>query len=346
MISRNRRGRPANMKARFGIAAAVLAGGGAIAVAVAASGHGTADSAATAGFSYHARHYDGDHGSGGGRQQMMSEGYALSSALSQWQWSQDTSLSTLSQMAPVTTFSQQWHNGTQFAAQRGVVELATPKFLLVRSANGKLELWWLGHTRTDNVSASLTGLTVLTGSRAEAIDLLVHDNVTPAATTMAGSTSTVSSLIAPAAPATTVSVTTGSATVTVTITSSSATVSAPRTTPATTAGASLTSASAGTTASGPMVTATQPAFARAGGIQRGDLVFLAGVREHGFLVAKLALFAPLSATMTSSGTMAPALGVTPATGATPAATATPAAGSTPVQSTTINGQPAEFGDHT
>ena len=41
------------------------------------------------------------------------------------------------------TFSQfMWHR-TQFAAQRGVVVLATKKFLSSSPPNGQLHLWWL-----------------------------------------------------------------------------------------------------------------------------------------------------------------------------------------------------------
>ena len=308
MTSRNRRGnRLASMKARLAIGAAVLVGGGAIGVAVAASGHGAASTAASAGYSTSFSHY-------------INEGSALNSALSEWGRSQSKSLTTLSEMQPVSKLATSWHGKTEFAAQRGIVVLATKKFLLVQSSNGKLDLWWLDGTKSENVSGSLAGLAVLTGSLNKAVSLLVHNNPTPAVSTMAGSTGVAAKLTAPTTPTTTISVNTGTSTVTITITSSSAAVTAPTTTPVTTAGTSMTSVSSKAAVGGSRATSWQSTWASTAGITRGDLVFVAGVKEHDFLVAKLALFTGLNKTTTT----------TPTASATPtaAASATPSPNST------------------
>jgi peptidoglycan DL-endopeptidase CwlO len=311
MTSRNRRNRPANMKARLGIAAAVLVGGGAIGVAVATSGHGAADTAASAGYTLNFNH-------------TVSEGTALSSALSSLDSNQGRALTDLASMSPMKTYSQVRHGRTEFAVQRGVVELATKHFLLVKSANGSLHLWWLAHTKTINASNSMTGMMALTGSKPAATQAMTTGNMLPAASTVAGSTTAASTMAAPAASPTTVTVTSGSATVTITITSSSATVSTPTTTPATTAGMSTTTASSGTTAGGPMTTAKQSAFGKSDGIARGDLAFVAGMREHGFLIARLVLFIP-PATSTVTPTATPSTTTTSTATASPTASVTPTA---------------------
>jgi hypothetical protein len=311
MTSRNRR-RPANMKARLGITAAVLVGGGAIGVAVATSGHGAATTAASAGYTLNFHH-------------TVSEGTALSSALSSLNSNQGRALTDLASMAPMKTYSQVRHNRTEFAAQRGVVELATKHFLLVKSSNGGLHLWWLAHTKAIDTSNSMTGMMALTGSKSAASQAMTTGNMLPAASTMAGSTAAASTMAAPAAQPTSVTVTSGSATITITITSSAATVSTPATTPATTAGMSTTTASSGTTAGGPMTTARQPAFTKTDGVARGDLVFVTGMREHGFLIARLVLFTPPAtsmATPTASPTTATSTTATPTTSVAPTAPST------------------------
>src|SRR5262249_43778260 len=126
MIGRNMRGiRQASMKVRIGIAAAVLAGGGAIgAVAVATGSHSTPTAAQSAGYStMHFAH-------------PMSQQQALSSALSMWATSQQRSMATLARMAPVKNFATVRKGRTTFAVQRGVVALATRHWLLVKSSNG------------------------------------------------------------------------------------------------------------------------------------------------------------------------------------------------------------------
>jgi hypothetical protein len=308
MIGRNRRGnRQANMKARIGIATAVLVGGSAVGVAaVAAASHGpaTTTTAKSAGFALNFHH-------------RISEQVALASALNTWGSSHQQSFNTLAQMQSMRTFTQVWQHRTQFAAQRGIVVLATRKFLLVKSANGALHLWWLnGATRFANVGNTGMGMTAMTGSPVAAQAAMVANNMQPAAVTMAGSTAAVNQMAAPVAKPATVTVSTGNVTITITITSTTATVTQPVTTPTVvatptatptvpvaatpTAKPTLPVATPTVTPTAtptllpvptPTMTATQSTFTATRGIQRGDLVFVAGVRVHGFLIAKLVLFA-------------------------------------------------------
>jgi len=218
MNSRNRRrNRQASMKARLGIAAAVLAGGGAAGVAVAASHSGSATvNADSAGYVLNFHH-------------TVSEQQALTSALNMWNSNQSRSLNTLAQMAPMRTFSQfMWHR-TQFAAQRGVVVAATKQFIIVKSANGKLELWWLNHwTRQKNVTASPTGMVAMTGNNVAAHTAATTGNTAPMAATMAGSAAVVSQMAAPVTKPITITVNTGTETITITITQTTATVAPTR----------------------------------------------------------------------------------------------------------------------
>ena len=156
MMGRNRRGiRQASLKARLGIAAVVLAGGGAIgAVAVAASSHSAPATAQSAGYTLNFRH-------------PISQQQALSSALSTWATSQQKSLATLARMAPVKNFATVRKGRTTFAVQRGVVALATKHWLLIKSSNGSLHLWLLnGKTQVKNVANNATGTAAMTGSTA------------------------------------------------------------------------------------------------------------------------------------------------------------------------------------
>jgi hypothetical protein len=343
MMGRNRRGnRQASMKARLGIATAVLIGGGAAGVAaVAAHNHAPATTTEqTAGFIMNFHH-------------RISEQAALSSALATWGTSQQQSMRTLAQMVPMRTFSQVWHRHTLYAAQRGVVVLATKRFLLVKSANGGLHLWWLtGGTVFQNVSANPTGMTAMTGNNPAAVQAMVHQNMAPAATVMAGSTAAVTQMAAPVAKPTTITIDTGTSVITITITSTTATVTQPVTTTATTTPAgtptaaptgvpavtvtpvvttttpvvtTTTPAATSTPAATPTptATATQPVFTATQGVARGDLVFIAGVRTHGFLIAKLVLFSA-PATTTPTPTVAPTVIGTPSVTAVPTVTGTSA----------------------
>jgi hypothetical protein len=357
MNSRNRRrNRQASMKARLGIAAAVLAGGGAAGVAVAASHSGPATTTVdNAGYVLNFRH-------------TVSEQQALTSALNMWNSNQSRSLTTLAQMAPMRTFSQfMWHR-TQFAAQRGVVVAATKQFIIVKSANGKLELWWLNHwTKQKNVTVNPTGMVAMTGNNVAAHTAATTGNTAPMAATMAGSAAVVNQMAAPVTKPITITVNTGTETITITITQTTATVAptptttttgmaaptgmatataAPTTTatgmgtatatptttatgmgtatarPTTTATGTATGMATGTATATPMATmTTMPTTTAAKTVARGDLVFVVGVRSHGKLIAELILFSvPKTAVTTTPVNTAT---VTTTAPATPAASASP-----------------------
>ena len=269
-MGRNRRGsRKVSMKARLGIAAAVLLGGGAIGtVAVATNDLSSITAAQSAGYTVNFQH-------------PVSVQTALTTALSDWSRSQQKSMSTLANMAPMKSFVTVKKGHTTFAAQRGVVVLATKHFLLVKSVNGSLHLWLVnGATKTRNVTGSSTGMTALTGSAPAAKTAVTTGNLTSASQVMAG-TSTVAAMnnTAPKPTTVTVAVAGTGETITITITPSTATVMPSTTTAAQQTGTSM----AGT---------TQRTWAQTSHVARGDLVLVAGVEKRGELVAQLVLFAP------------------------------------------------------
>jgi hypothetical protein len=331
MNSRNRRrNRQASMKARLGIAAAVLAGGGAAGVAVAASHSGSATvNADSAGYVLNFHH-------------TVSEQQALTSALNMWNSNQSRSLNTLAQMAPMRTFSQfTWHR-TQFAAQRGVVVAATKQFIIVKSANGKLELWFLNRwTKQKNVTVNPTGMVAMTGNNVAAHTAVTTGNTAPMAAMMGGSVAAVNQMNAPVTKPITITINTGTQTITITITQTTATV-APTPTTTTTGMATPTATAAGmgtvtatptasttgmataTATATPMATmTTMPTTTAAKTVARGDLVFVVGVRSHGKLIAKLILFSvPKTAVTTTPTNTATVTTTAPAT-AVPSASASP-----------------------
>jgi hypothetical protein len=323
MNSRNRRrNRQASMKARLGIAAAVLAGGGAAGVAVAASHNGPATTTAdSAGYVLNFHH-------------TVSEQQALTSALNMWNSNQSRSLNTLAQMTPMRTFSQfTWHR-TQFAAQRGVVVAATRQFIIVKSANGKLELWFLnGWTRQKNVTANATGMVAMTGNNVATHTAVTTGNTVPMAAAMAGSAAVANQMAAPVTKPITITVSTGTETITITITQTTATVTptapatgmatttapatgmatttAPATGMATTTApatgmATTTAPATGmatTTAPATGMATTMPTTTAAKTVARGDFVFVVGFRSHGRLTAELILFSvPKTAAATAAST--------------------------------------------
>jgi hypothetical protein len=267
-MGRNRRGsRHVSTKARLGIAAAVLLGGGAIGTVAVATNDLSSMTAQSAGYTVNFQH-------------PVSVQTALTTALNDWSWSQQRSMSTLANMAPMKSFVTVRRGHTTLAAQRGAVVLATKHFLLVKSANGSLHLWLVnGATKVKNVAASGTGMTALTGSSSAAKTAVTTGNMTPAGQAMVG-TSTVTAMNNPATKPTTVTVAVAGAgeTITITITPSTTTVMPSTQTAAQQSGTSMT----GT---------TQPTFATSNHIARGDLVLVAGVEQHGELRAQLVLFA-------------------------------------------------------
>lgn len=273
-----------NLKARAGIAAAVLAGGAAAGVtAVAASGHGTTSSAQSAGYSMSVSH-------------PAQMGAAMNTAMTALQsGNQAMAFKALASMAMMRNFAQTRHHGATLAMQRGLVELATKRFLVVKSANGQQHLWWVRGSKIVNATASPAAMRAMTGS------------TSAAATAMAGSAGAASAMTAPAAKPTTITVNAGGQTITITISGSAASVSAPAGTPA---AASATMPAA--PVSSPMMKSTQSAFAAGNGLKRGDLVLVSGIRKHGLLIAKLVVFAAPAPTATPTAT-ATAPATTPAT---------------------------------
>jgi hypothetical protein len=265
------RGRQARLKTRVGLAAAAVVGGGAIAVtAVAATsqpaGTTARPAAYTAGYS--------------------NEGTVLSSALTDWSWSQQDTFAQLARLTSARGFSQTWHHGKTLDIQRGIVVLATRRFLVLQSANRSLHLWLLSPgTKFRNVSGTAAGTSALTASTTATQQAMVSGNMTPAATLLAGSPLTAAAMLTPTATPETVSVQVANTdlTVTVTVTRSTATVSQTATTPAT----SMPVADP--------VTFTQNAWHPTASVARGDLAVVVGTRSHWTLHAQLVLFIPLSA---------------------------------------------------
>ena len=282
-----RKSRRARLRTRVGIAAAVLAGGGAIGVAaVAVTSHPAATAAEPAAYTS----WSGN------------EGTMLSAAMSEWSWSRHAAYSQLSQLTWARGFSQTWHHGKLLAIQRGIVVLATKRFLIVQSANGSLHLWLLsGATKFQNVSNSTAGTAAMTASTTATQQAMNTGNMAPATTMMAGSTTTAATMQTPTTTPQTITVQVANTdlTVTVTITRSTATVSQTATTPANTMPVPSPA------------TFTQNAWQATSSIARGDLAVVVGTRSHWTLHAQLVLFSPLSASNMIAGTNNPATTVSP-----------------------------------
>jgi hypothetical protein len=268
---RYRKGRrQAAMKSRVGIATALLLGGGSIAaIAVATTSQGAATTAQPAAFA--ARY--------------SNEGAALNSVITHWGQSRQTAYAELASLTQARQFSQVSHAGKTLDVQRGIVVLATKKFLILRSSNGSLHLWLLSRgTRFQNVSDTRAGTSALTASTSATKQAMSSGNMIPATTLLAGSPTVAASLLTPtpAAQTVTVQVANTDLTVTVTVTRSTATVSATATTP---------------TSSKPSwdpSTFTQNAWQATDSLARGDLALVAGSRSHGTLHASVVLFTPLT----------------------------------------------------
>ena len=284
MRARDRRYGKTTVKTRVGIATAILVGGAVAAGAALAANHGAAATATSAAFSSHA----------------STEGTVLSSAMTNWNGSRQSSLAQLARLTQVRQFSQVRHNGRTLAVQRGIVVLATKKFLILRSSNGSLHLWLLsGKTKFQNVSNSMAGMRALTASAGAARQAMGSGNMTPATSLLAGNPSTAAAMLTPtpAAQTVTVQVANTNLTVTITVTRSMATVNQTATMP-----------QAAMPAWSP-VTFTQNAWRATHAVARGDLALVAGTRSHRTLHAQLVLFAPLSAA--TAGKAAAGNGATP-----------------------------------
>src|SRR5208282_1832286 len=295
MRARDRRYGKSSVKTRVGIATAVLVGGAVAAAAVFAS-HGAAPAATSAAY---ASGYSSN------------EGTMISSAMNSWSWSRQSSYLQLAQVTQARQFSQTTHQGKVLAVQRGIVVLATKKFLILRSANGSLHLWLLsGNTHFQNVSTTTAGTQALTANTSATRQAMTSGNMIPATTLMAGSPTTAAALLTPtpAAQTVTVQVANTNLTVTVTVTRNTATVNQTATTPV----ASMPTRSP--------ITFTQNAWLPVSGLARGDLALVVGMRSHWTLHAQLVLFTPLSTAVVGGSASTGTTG----TGATPVSTPTSA----------------------
>ena len=300
-MGRNRRGpagrRGTKVKAGLGIGAAVVVGGGAIgAVAVATSGHSSA-TAASAGYS---RSYS--HGS--------NQANMLNTALADYSWSHTRAFELFANLANTRSETEMWHGHSKLAFERGRVVLATKQFVLIRAANGTFNVWWLSHhTKITNVAASQVGTTALTGSSSAATAAMTGQ-MTPATVSVSGSTAAAQQVLAPTATTVSVNIAGTGVTVSVTVTRNTATVQQGHT------------------------WWKQPATTTMAGLQRGDLVFIAGTRANKTLHAKVILIEK-AATTTTTPTTAP-------TTTTPATT-TPT--TTPTTAVTPTSTPSAMGTH-
>lgn len=315
MIHRNRRG----SRVKAAVAAAVLVGGGAAGAVAVASSHGGASTVAeSAAF---AKQYH----------QTISEPTALMGAMNGWHTSQSHALTMLAEMKPMRTFSQVRFHHTQLAAQRGVVVLATKQFLVVKSANGSLHLWWLTRgTVVKNVTANATGLMAMTGSSSAAAAAMTSGSMNTAAKVMAGSSTALNAMMRPAAAPDRMRIATGNEVINITISWNTAKVTqpgswgsaTPSTSPSATPSASASATPTVTVSATPSASATttQPVTMTTQGVARGDLVFVVGEREHGKLIAKLVFFAAPKVAVTPTAT--PSASVSTSASATPTITPT------------------------
>ena len=286
MMARNRRygrSRTAVLKTRAGIATAVVLGSGAIAaVAIAASSQSAGIAAAPAA-----------HSSTFGN-----EGTMLSTALTEWNSSQQSTYSQLAGMTSIRGFSQASHHGKVLAIQRGIVVLATNQFIILQSANGSLHLWLTSAgTKFQNVSSTTAGTAALTASTTATQQAMQSGNMIPATTLLAGSPTAAATILTPMPRTQTVTVQVANTdlTVTVTVTRSTATVNQTATTPVNAMPAPMAS------------TFTMNAWLAANSLARGDLAVIVGTRSHWTLHAQLVLFTPLS-TSAVGGTTGTTLG--------------------------------------
>jgi hypothetical protein len=256
MNGRYGRRRQGNLKAKVGIATAVLVGGGAIGVAVAATSHNSPSSASSASFST-----------------SISPAAQLDEALISG--SSSTTNNLLAKLVSVKDFAEFKTQGKVLAIQRGAVVLVTKKFVIVESKNGTLKLWWLsGGTKFDDVAASSSGTAALTASKSAASNAM-SGNMTAAVETVT-TASTVTQLLTPVTSTKTVTVqdaATGT-TVEVVVTKTTAEV-----------------VTKTTTTTSKIVESASTAVAS---LKRGDLTLLLGLRENGALHADKVLFVPVS----------------------------------------------------
>jgi hypothetical protein len=289
MMGRNRRypagSRRSSLKARLGIATAVVVGGGAIgAVALAATSHPGTTAAQSAGYSRHYSYYG-------------NQANDLAAGLSDYSWSHARSFAYFSHLANTNRETEMWRGHSKLAFERGTVVLATKRFVLIRAANGSFNVWWLsGGTKVTNVAASMTGTTALTGST-WAASAAMNGQMAPATAMLTGNSRAAQRVLAPTATTVTVHIAGTGITVSVTVTRNEATVTQNST------------------------WWRQPAMTTAVGLQRGDLVFIAGTRADWALHAKVILIEK-SPVMTPTTVPTTRRTVSPSTTPTPVPTGT------------------------
>ena len=302
-MGRNRRGpagrRGTKVKAGLGIGAAVVVGGGAIgAVAVATSSHSSV-TAASAGYSR-------------GYSHASNQANILNAALADYSWSHTRAFELFAHLANTRSETEMWHGHSKLAFERGRVVLATKQFVLIRAANGTFNVWWLSHnTKVTNVAASQVGTTALTGSSSAATAAMTGQ-MTPATASVSGSTTAAQQVLAPTATTVSVNIAGTGVTVSVTVTHNTATVQQGHT------------------------WWKQPATTTAAGLQRGDLVFIAGTRANRTLHANVVLIEK-AATTTTTPTTTPSATVTPTTTPTAPVTTTPTTTVTPTSTPSATG---------
>ena len=292
MIARQRyrNSRQAAMKTRVGIAVAVLAGGGSIAaIGIAAANHGSVTAARPAAYAA----------------QFGEEGSTLNSVLNEWGQSTQATQAAYSALASLTQarqFSQAAHAGQTLDVQRGIVVLATKKFIILQSARGSLHLWLLSAgTQFRNVSDTTAGTAALTASTSATQQAMSSGNMIPATTLMAGSPTVAATLLTPMPAAQTVSVHVANTdlTVTVTVTRSMATIAQTATTPLNAVPVQSP------------VTFIQNAWQATHSLARGDLALVVGSRSRWTLHAKLVLFTQLSTAAVGGRAATPRAASTP-----------------------------------
>jgi hypothetical protein len=304
-MGRDRRNGRANLKTRVGIATAVLVGGGAIGVAaVAATSHG-ATPTASAGYS---RSYN-------------TPWTQLNSAMDNWAWNRNSSYHTLASMWQQRTYNQYWQHNRMLAVQRGIVFLATKRFIILQSANGSLHLWLTsGNTKFANVSNSTSGTGAMTGNTGATWQAMQGNNIIPATDIMAGSVQTATQMLTPSTVPDTIKVVVAGTdlTVTVTITRNTAAVSSTASTPWN-----------GNPWWQPTTNWQNPwaMVAPRVHLARGDLALIAGFRSHNLLHAQIVLFTPLNTGMIGGGTGTGATQVPTTPNTVPGGTSTSSAGS-------------------
>lgn len=143
--------RGVSLRMSLAAAAVVLAGGTTAALVAVGASHGGTETVESAGFSQ-----------ASGR--TMSYTSALSSAVKDWSKSPSTSLTTISDMKPVTSYwSQSWHRAI-IVIQRGTVVAVGKNEFTVKSANGTIKMWNVnGATKTKNVGGTATGMSAMAG---------------------------------------------------------------------------------------------------------------------------------------------------------------------------------------